>query len=159
MLKVEQQLPDVADDVSLVPLFRGVWRLAPYVILPNTPAGTRTVIEMPDGTFEGRGIRARTSGGANADWFVVGPDGTGTADFRGTVRTDDGAAIYLSGQGRCDLSSGFGNGTILRGHVHFETGSDPHRWLNKVHAVFRGVVVGDGAGGSGVYHDEYFEVR
>lgn len=159
MLHVKEQLPGIDNDISLVPLFRGVWRLAPYVILPNTPAGTRAVIEMPNGRLEGRGICAQTKGGANADWFVIGPDGTGTADFRGTVETEDGAAIYVHGHGRCDISAGFAGGTVLRGYAHFETGSDEYRWLNKVHAVFRGVVVGDGAAGEGIYYDEYFEVR
>ena len=159
MLHVKEQLPGIDDDISLVPLFTGAWRLAPYVILPNTPAGTRAVIEMPEGRLEGRGVCAQTKGGANADWFVIGPDGTGTADFRGTMETDDGAPIYVHGHGRCDISAGFGAGTVLRGHAHFDTGSDEYRWLNKVHAVFRGVVVGDGATGEGIYYDEYFEVR
>ena len=158
VLSVKETLPGIENDISLVPLFKGAWRLAPYVILPNTPAGTRTIIEL-DGGLEGRGIRAQTKGGANADWFLIGPDGTGTADFRGTVKTDDGAAIYIYGHGRCDISAGTGGGTVLRGYVHFETAGDEHRWLNKVHAVFRGVVVGDGAAGSGIYYDEYFEVR
>src|SRR5688572_3205946 len=60
MLHVKEQLPGIDNDISLVPLFRGVWRLAPYVILPNTPAGTRAVIEMPTGRLEGRGICAQT---------------------------------------------------------------------------------------------------
>jgi uncharacterized protein DUF3237 len=159
MLSVKEQLPGVEENASLIPLFRGVWRLAPYVILPSTPAGTRAVIEMPNGRLEGRGICAHTKGGANADWFLIGPDGTGTADARVTVETEDGAPIYLHGHGRCDIAEGWGGGTILRGYAHFETGSDKYRWLNKVHAVFRGVVVGDGAAGDGIYYDEYFEVR
>lgn len=159
MLTFEEKLPGVDEGVSLVPLFRGVWRVARYVVMPTTPAGTRVVIEIPNGRLEGRGISAQTLGGANADWFVIGPDGTGTADYRGTMQTADGAAIYIHGHGRCDMSAGFAAGAVLRGHAHFETGSDQYRWLNKVHAVFRGVVVGDGTAGKGVYHDEYFEVR
>ncbi len=158
MLEIKEQLPGVDDAISLIPLFKGAWQQAPYVILPKTPAGTRVVIEMPSGKLEGRGISAQTKGRANADWFVIGPDGTGTADFRGTVETADGATIYISGQGRCDISTGFSAGTVLRGHAHFETGNDQYRWLNKVHAVFRGIVVGDGASGDGTYYDEYFEV-
>lgn len=74
------------------------------------------------------------------------------------METDDGAAIYVYGHGRCDISAGFGAGTLLRGYAHFEASRDEHRWLNKVHAVFRGVVVGDGAAGDAIYYDEYFEV-
>jgi hypothetical protein len=162
MLDVEHiadRLPGVEEDASLVPLFRGVWSLAKYVVLPGTPAGTRVIVEMQDGRLEGRGLRARARPHACADWLVVGTDGTGTMDYRGTVETEDGDVLYLYGGGRCDLSSGFGEGTILRGAVQFETSSDNYRWLNRVHAVFRGVVVGNGAEGDATFHDEWFEVR
>ncbi len=156
---IKDRLPGVEEDASLVPLFRGVWSLAPYVVLPGTPAGTRAIVEMTDGRLEGRGIRARARPSACADWLVIGTDGTGTMDYRGTVETEDGHVIYLYGGGRCDLSNGFGEGTVLCGAVHFETSCESYRWLNCVHAVFRGVVVGDGAGGTGILHDEWFEVR
>jgi hypothetical protein len=158
VLAPEEQLPGVDQEATLKPLFRGIWRLAPYLLLPNTPAGTRAIVEMPEAHLEGRGLRARARGQANADWMVVGADGTGTADVRGTVETEDGALIYMHGHGRCDLRAGFGAGTILRGSVVFDTGAEDYRWLNTIFAVFRGVVVGDGATGDALFHDEYFEV-
>jgi Protein of unknown function (DUF3237) len=156
---IEDRLPGSEDDAALVPLFRGVWSLAPYVVLPGTPVGTRAIVEMTDGRLEGRGIRARARPHACADWLVIGADGTGTMDYRGTVETEEGHVIYLYGGGRCDLSSGFGQDTMLCGAVHFETSCERYRWLNRVNAVFRGVVVGDGAAGNGILHDEWFEVR
>jgi hypothetical protein len=159
MEDIADRLPGVRESASLVPLFRGVWSLAPYVVLSGTPVGTRAIVEMTDGRLEGRGIRARARPHACADWLVVGGDGTGTMDYRGTVETEDGHVIYLYGAGRCDLSRGFGEGSVLRGAMHFETSCDRYRWLNGVHAVFRGVVVGDGAAGNGTLHDEWFEVR
>jgi hypothetical protein len=155
---IEEQLPGVDEKARLTPLLRGVWRLAPYLILPNTPAGTRAIVEMPDGHLEGRAFSARVRGAANADWMVIGPNGVATADVRGTVETDDGALIYMHGHGRCDLSSGFGSGAILRGSALFDTSAEQYQWLNRIQAIFRGVVVGDGAAGEGVFHDEYFEV-
>lgn len=152
-------LPGVDAGIELVPLFRGVWKLSPYRMVPDGPAGSRVIIEWTDGRLEGRGISARSTGRAGADWFVVGPGGVGTADWRGTVETGDGAVIYIHGDGRCDLSGGFGVGALLIGSCQFETADERHRWLNKVHAVYRGVVVGDSLAGDGIYHDEYFEVR
>jgi hypothetical protein len=61
---------------------------------------------MPEGRLEGRGIVAKTHDGLNADSMTIGPDGTGTGDYRGSVTTGDGAVIYLHGQGRADLSRG-----------------------------------------------------
>jgi hypothetical protein len=152
-------LPGTDAAIELVPLFRGIWKLSPYILVPGGPLGTRTIIEIPEGRLEGRGIHARVTRQANADWFLVGPDGIGTADWRGTVETDDGAIIYLYGDGRCDLSGGFGAGALLIGGAQFETADPRYRWLNAVHAVYRGVVVGDGSTGDAVYHDEFFEVR
>ena len=152
-------LPGPPADIELVPLFRGCWRLRPYVRLPRGPVGSRVILEMSDGRLEGRGVSARVRRQANADWLLVGPDGIGTADWRGTVETDDGATIYLHGGGRVDLSRGMGTGAMLIGHAHFETDDARYRWLNVIHSVFRGVVEGDEAAGQAVYHDEYFEVR
>jgi len=152
-------LPGVDCGIELAPLFRGSWKLNPYILVPGGPVGSRVIVEMPDGRLEGRGVTARVKGQANADWLLIGPDGIGTADWRGTVETNDGATIYLHGDGRCDLSAGFGVGVLLIGGAQFETSDDRYRWLNKIQAVFRGVVVGDGISGNAVYHDEYFEVR
>jgi hypothetical protein len=154
-----EELPGVDHPIELVPLFRGVWRLSPYVFVPDGPSGTRVIIGMPEGRLEGRGVVAKTHDGLNADWMTIGPDGTGTGDYRGSVMTEDGAVIYLHGEGRADLSGGFGRSAMLIGGVLFETGDERYRWLNKVQAVFRGVVVGDGSSGEAVYHDEWFEIR
>jgi hypothetical protein len=152
-------LPGVDQSIELVALFRGVWKLSPYVLVPDGPSGTRVIVGMPEGRLEGRGIVANTHGGLNADWMTIGPDGTGTGDYRGSVMTEDGAIIYLRGEGRADLSRGFGKNAMLIGGVLFETSDDRYRWLNKMQAVFRGVVIGDGLCGEAMFHDEYFEVR
>src|SRR4051812_25729392 len=108
---------------SLVPLFTGSWRLE-YRTIGTTPAGTRVIVEMPEGRIEGERIRARAVGTATADWFVIGPEGTGTIDFRGTFETDDGALIYMHGPGRVDMTDGMGNAGVLYGAPQFETGDD-----------------------------------
>lgn len=156
--EVRDRLP-AAGDITLVPLFRGAWKLNPFVVIPDGPSGTRVIVTMPEGRLVGRGIDASTTDGANADWMVVGPDGTGTADARASVTTEDGATIYLYGNGRCDLSDGLGRGAVLIGSASFETSDERYRWLNKVHAVYRGIVVGDGMSHGAMFHDEYFEVR
>jgi len=138
----------------LEPLFAGTWRLAEYRTLGATPAGTRVIIEMPEGRIEGGRVKGRVVGGTTADWFLIGPDGTGTIDFRGTLETDDGATIYMHGSGRCDMSGGVGEAGVLYGAPIFETGDERYAWLNRVQAVFRGVVAGDA-----MFYDEYFELR
>ncbi|GAA1689360.1 DUF3237 domain-containing protein [Fodinicola feengrottensis] len=140
--------------VQLVPLFVGAWRLAEYRTLGTTPAGTRVIIEIPEGRIEGDRVNGRVVGGTTADWFLIGPDGTGTIDFRGTLETDDGATIYMYGSGRCDMRGGIGNAGVLYGAPRFETSHSRYTWLNRVQAVFRGALAGDG-----MFYDEYFELR
>jgi Protein of unknown function (DUF3237) len=111
------------------------------------------IIEMPEGRIEGERVRGRAVGGATADWFLIGPDGTGTIDFRGTLETDDGATIYMHGSGRCDMSGGIGKAGVLYGAPIFETGDERYAW-HQVQAVFHGVLAGDG-----LFYDEYFELR
>jgi hypothetical protein len=149
-------LPGVERPCELVPLFRGVWRLAPYRIQTNVPSGTRVIIGIPEGGIEGRGIRARVGTGA-VDWFTIGPEHTGTLDWRGTVETDDGATIYMSGTGR-RVVGGPDAETVMRGACVFETDDERYRWLNTIVAVYRAVVVGEGTDET-MYYDEYFEVR
>jgi Protein of unknown function (DUF3237) len=150
-----EALPGIDHSIELVPLFRGTWRLAPYLIMPDTPAGTRVIIDIPEGGFEGRGIKARTRTGS-ADWFIIGPDGTGTLDWRGTVTTEDGAAIYMYGSGRRDVSQS--GSALIRGTCQFDTSDQRYRWLNKLAAAYRAISVGEGTD-ENIYHDEYFEIR
>lgn len=156
---VESGIPTVDHGIELEPLSRGTWKLAKFLPIPATPVGTRVIVEMPEGRIEGERIKASVVGGACADWFVVAPDGTGLGDYRGTLQTDDGALIFMHGTGRADLTNGFGAQGVLIGNIHFETGDDRYTWLNTVHAVMRGVVVGDGMAGEATFYDEYFIVR
>src|SRR5439155_1074673 len=92
--------------------------------------------------------KGRVVGGMTGDWFLVGPDGTGTIDFRGTLETDDGATIYMYGMGRCDMRGGVGNAGVLYGAPLFETGDERYAWLNQMQGIFAAVMgaagVGDG---------------
>ena len=152
-------IPSVDHGIALDPLCRGTWKLATFRPIPDTPVGTRVIIEMTEGRIEGERLKASVVGGACADWFVVGADGTGLGDYRGTLQTDDGALIFMHGTGRADLTTGFGASSLLIGNIHFETGDDRYTWLNTAHAVMRGVVIGDGMAGEATFHDEYFIVR
>lgn len=147
---IKADLPGTAAPASLKPLFRGVWRLDRSAILAGTPAGTRVIIDINEGVLQGRGITAHLQGAA-ADWYLIGPDGTGTLDWRGRVVTDDGSLIYIHGSGRRDP-----DGKIV-GACLFETGADRYRWLNTVQAAYRACVVGEGTPDA-LYHDEYLQL-
>lgn len=105
--------------------------------------GSRS-IGYVNGRFEGPGIK----GSINAcDWFLTRSDGVGEADVRGTMRTDDGALIYMRYNGLLDLRSAGGSMTSgtcqVRTAVRFETGAQRYRELNSVQAIGIGEITFD----------------
>jgi hypothetical protein len=126
--------------IELVPLATIVIDLADPIVLPNTPAGTRVIVEVKDVRVEGERLRAKLKGVAGADWLTIGPDATGTLDVRMTVETDDGAVVYLTYSGRRDFSQGMD--APIYTAPRFETGDDRYAWLNRVQAVAKGTTDG-----------------
>ena len=83
------------------------------------------------------------------DWAIPSSDGSiMLLDVRQTLRTDDGALIYVTYQGRCDRERG--TYTVA---PTFETDDERYAWLNAVQAIGQGRTEGDDI----VY--EMFEVR
>ena len=111
--------------------------------------GERRIIPITGGRFEGAKMRGEILPGG-ADWQIVAPDGTAILEARYTLRTDDGALIYVR-------NSGFRHGppevlaAIARGEQvdpikyyfraspTFETGDKKYAWLNRIICVCSGV--------------------
>jgi hypothetical protein len=129
--------------LELVPLAHAVVALAPPIIIPNTPLGTRIIVEVTAFDLDGERIRAHQRGAAGADWAIATPDGTlTTLDVRGTLETDDGALIFVHYTGRLDLSEGFGARPIYTAPL-FDTGDERYAWLSRIQAVAKGTLSGD----------------
>jgi hypothetical protein len=126
--------------LELVPLGRMTVELRAPVTLDGTPVGSRMIFEVESGTLVGDRVRGRVKGSANADWFVIGPDGTGTLDVRALIETDDGALIFVHYSGRTDVAGG--GGSPIYAAPLFETGDERYRWLNTVQAVSKGALDG-----------------
>jgi len=126
--------------LELVPLCVIVIELGEPLILENTPAGTRVIVDVSDFRVEGDRLRGRMKGSAAADWLTIGPDGTGTLDVRATMETDDGAVIFVYYQGRRDFSPG--TDAPIYTAPKFDTGDERYAWLNKIQAVARGDLEG-----------------
>jgi hypothetical protein len=73
-------------------------RVAPPREIGETPRGHRRFFAVAGGTFEGPRLRGEVlpEGG---DWLLVRPDGVIELDVRATLRTDDGALIYVRNTG------------------------------------------------------------
>jgi hypothetical protein len=124
----------MTDTLELVPLGTLVVQLAEPLVLDGTPAGTRMIFEVESGRLEGERIQADVKGRSGADWFLAGPEGTGTLDVRCLLETDDGALVFVQYHGRVDLTA---PGTTYSA-PRFETGDERYRWLNRIQAVGKG---------------------
>ena len=138
--------------IELVPLMTATINLREPIMLPNTPSGTRLIVEVASATFEGERIRGKQKGVAAADWLTVGPDGTGTLDVRATLETDDGALIYTYYRGRLDVSQPVGSVPIYAAPL-YDTGDERYAWINKIQAVAKGTTDGQ------LLEYEIYEVR
>ena len=127
--------------IELVPLTTATITLSDPIVLPDTPSGTRIIVEVVSATFEGERLSGKQTGSAAADWMTLGPEGTGTLDVRATLETHDGALIYNFYRGRLDLSQGPGAAPIYAAPL-YETGDERYAWLNKVQAVAKGKLDG-----------------
>ena len=121
--------------------FRGM------TMIGETPAGLRRIAPVTGGTFTGDRLSGTVIGGA--DWVINRADGVMVIDVRLTLKTDDGALVYLTYQGRFlaapEVMARFAKGAVLDPSEYslaviarFESGDQRYRWLNDA------IVVGTG---------------
>lgn len=72
--------------------------VADPVVVGELPQGTRRIVDILGGTFEGPGIRGTLVPGG-ADWQLIQADGFTDIDARYTLRTEAGDLIYVSNIG------------------------------------------------------------
>jgi hypothetical protein len=107
-------------------------------VVENGPQGTRTIVEVTGGRFEGPRMKASVQGPAG-DWITNRADGTYKLDVRITLRTDDGALILVTYNGVGQTTAA---GASLRMAPLFETGDSRYAWLTRLQAVGVGERVG-----------------
>jgi hypothetical protein len=129
--------------IELVPLCTIRASLAPPFILPDTPSGTRVIVEVTGFEVSGERLTGTLKGHAAADWLTLDSRAQGTVDVRALVETDDGALIFVTYGGRLDLSGGAGSAPVYSA-PRFETGDERYLWLNKIQAIAKGETSEDG---------------
>jgi Protein of unknown function (DUF3237) len=113
----------------------------------QTPAGLRRIAPVTGGTFEGERVKGTVLPGA--DWVINRPDDVMVIDVRLTLKTADGALIYLTYQGRFlaapEAMARFAKGALLAPADYslamvakLECGDQRYAWLNNVIAVGTG---------------------
>lgn len=125
--------------------------LKPPVDVGPGPFGTRQIFDVTGGRFEGPGLNGSVVA-SGADWILVGGDGVGRLDVRATLRTDDGALVYVKYPGvlvfnEAVMTALAEGGAVQFGDTEFftqplfETGDPNYAWLNSVVAVGEGRIL------------------
>lgn len=113
--------------------------------LGQTPAGNRKIVKVTGGSFIGPRIRAEVLPGGG-DWALTRGDGVLILDVRLTLRTDDGALVFMTYDGMRhgppEVMARLARGAVVdpsemyfRISPRFETADPRHDWLNRVIAV------------------------
>lgn len=121
-------------------LFTLTATLAAPNVINGGPLGTRVIVGVTGGTFEGPRLRGVVSGSAGGDWVLLRSDGSMRLDVRVTLHTDDGADIYMSYSG---IRVTTPDGPVLRTAPYFETGDQRYAWLNNVQGLATGISTPD----------------
>ena len=111
-------------------------QLGDFIEVGEGPKGTRLVVDVTEITLKGDRVNATLATNDGADWGTVSEDGILMAlDVRFTLKTDDGAFIYVEYGGRGNLAEG----TIAVAPT-FQTGHEKYKLLNSVQAIAAGQV-------------------
>jgi Protein of unknown function (DUF3237) len=110
--------------------------------------GGRRIVAITGGDFHGPQLRGTVVPGG-ADWQVLRTDGVAELEARYTLRTDDGALIYVRNlalrHGPPDVIAALAAGQpadparyYFRGATFFETGDARYGWLTRTVVVCTG---------------------
>jgi hypothetical protein len=131
---------------SLVPpqlsfAFEVLVEVADPTVIGTLPNGTRRIVDILGGSFEGPGIQGRVVPGG-ADWQIIREDGFTDIDARYTLETEAGDLIYVSNIGirhaPPDVITRLNAGEVVdqsqiyfRAIPKFETSAPELEWLMK----------------------------
>src|SRR5262249_33070286 len=118
----------------------------PIQQLGATPLGTRRIVPVSGGHFEGDRLRGVVLPIAGSDWLLQRADGSAQQDVRLLLKTDDGALIAMTYRGvrhsSAEVAATPARGDsvpkteyYLRTAPFFETASERYAWLNTIVAV------------------------
>ncbi len=113
----------------------------PPLDLGDVAKGGRRIVPITGGDFSGPQIRGKVVPGG-ADWQVLRSDGVAELEARYTLRTDDGALIYVRNlafrHGPADVIAALAAGRpvdparyYFRGATFFETSAARYAWIAK----------------------------
>jgi hypothetical protein len=124
-------------------------------MLGTVPHGTRSIVPVTGGDFEGPQLRGTVLPGGG-DWLLLRSDGVLELDLRITLETEDHALIFMTFQGLRhgppDGTAALGRGEVVnparyyfRTLPRFETAAVRYAFLNRIITIGIGEARPDGA--------------
>jgi len=116
--------------------------------LGSVPHGTRSIVAITGGTFDGPRLRGKVLPGGG-DWILLRPDGVLILDLRITLETEDGALISMTSfgvrHGPPEVLAALARGESVdpssyyfRTAPRFETSAPQYSFLQRLIAVASG---------------------
>ncbi|MEV0028938.1 DUF3237 domain-containing protein [Nocardia sp. NPDC050793] len=147
----------VVDEIATTHLFDIAVDLDPRLNIGDGPFGKRILFGAAGGSFEGPELRGEVLPGGG-DWALFRSDGGMSVDVRLTLRTHDGALVYMSYGGRWivpaelreDIADPVKSRQVdparyyFRTTPMFETGAKQYAWLNDIVCVGSGYLIEGG---------------
>ena len=125
---------------ELVPMGSITVQLGERVDVGQGPKGRRLVVDVLSVDVDCGRVKASLAVNDAADWLTLNHDrSVGCVDVRFTLKTDDGAYIYVEYTGRADMAAG-----LITTAPTFQTSHEKYSWMNGLQAVAAGVVDGSG---------------
>ena len=113
---------------TLVPMGTITAQLGDQIELGSGPKGVRLISDVVSVEVDSDRVKASLATNDAADWLTVSDNGTlGCLDVRFTLKTDDGAYIYVEYSGRAEMETG-----QIATAPTFQTSHEKYLWLNRV---------------------------
>lgn len=129
-------------------------KLKPALVVGETPRGTRRIIPIIGGNFEGPKMKGEILDGG-ADWQIVRKDGVAELEAHYQIKTDDGVIIYIKNTGlrvaTPEVAARIGRGEAVppseyyfRAVPKFEAPTGKYDWMNNAIFICKGIRNPDG---------------
>ncbi len=130
-------------------------KLNPAIVVGETAHGTRRIIPITGGSFEGPKIKGEILAGG-ADWQIVRKDGVSELEAHYQIKTDDGMVIYIKNVGlrvaTPEIAARIAKGEVVspndyyfRATPKFEAPiGSKYEWMNNAIFICRGIRNPDG---------------
>jgi Protein of unknown function (DUF3237) len=130
-------------------------KLKPAIIVGEVALGTRRIIPIVGGSFEGPRMKGEILDGG-ADWQIVRKDGVSELEAHYQIKTDDGVVIYIKNVGlrvaTPEIAAKIAKGEVVtpndyyfRAVPKFEAPiGSKYEWMNNAIFICRGIRNPDG---------------